>query len=67
MVIQRLSSRAVLLKPFGATLVGNGSGGKVSEGECSGDELEVERRHLSKMLQVKNKIKGLGIEGRMKE
>lgn len=52
LVVECFSSRAILLKPLSATLVRNGSGGKESTSECGdGDELEVEGRHLSKMLR----------------
>lgn len=55
-----------MLKPLSATFVGNGSGDKERECDSNSDKLEVGRRHLSKMLQVKIKIRKLKMERRKK-
>jgi len=55
LVIQSFGRRTVVLQPLKAALIGNGSRGEEREGDGDGDKLEVGRKHLSKMLQVKMK------------
>lgn len=69
LVVECFRSRAILLKPLNATLVGNGGGSKESVSESDGDELEVNGRHLSKMLRSIKRDGGCGIgraNGRIK-